>query len=441
MMRRMTQTPDTLAHPAPLAATARSLRTATRDDLLRHVDAALEHAASCEPRLRVLIPEEGRAERLRREATELAERYPDPAQRPPLFGVLLGVKDIISVDGLPTRAGSALPPEAFETSEAAVVRRLREAGALVFGKTVTAEFASKSPGGTTNPHDPGHTPGGSSSGSAAGVAAGYFQLSLGSQTGGSVIRPASFCGIVGFKPSYGRIPVDGVLYHAPSVDTLGFYTQDVEGIPAVAPVIVDGWQQVPERQAGELVLGVPEGPYLEQAEPAALEAFEGTLARLAAQGVQIRRVRFLEDVAEVLERHQWLMLGEFSETHRERFARWGALYTGSAASEVDRGQQVPSEQRQAALASLAELRARVEALFDEHGFDALASPAALGPAPAGLAWTGNHAMNSPWTHAGVPAITLPSGFVGHLPVGLQLIGRFDRDEALVGVASAVDPLL
>src|SRR5690606_31354173 len=145
--------------------------------------------------------------------------------------------------------------EALAMPQASVVTRLRQAGALVLGKTVTAEFASAAPGATTNPHDPGRTPGGSSSGSAAGVAAGYTLLSVGSQTGGSVVRPAAFCGIMGFKPSYGRIPLDGVLYHSPSVDTLGIFTQDIEGIALGASVVVDGWQPEAARSTAP-VLGV-----------------------------------------------------------------------------------------------------------------------------------------------------------------------------------------
>lgn len=441
MMRRMTHVTGSLARPTPLAPAVESLRTATPDQLLHTLDGVLEQIEACEPRLRALLPEEGRAARLHGQAHELADRYPDPAQRPPLFGVLVGVKDIIAVDGLPTRAGSALPAEAFMMPEAVIVRRLRAAGALVLGKTVTAEFASRSPNGTTNPHHPGHTPGGSSSGSAAGVAAGYFPLALATQTGGSVIRPASFCGIIGFKPSYGRIPTDGVLDHARSVDTLGVYTQDMAGIAIAAAVVADAWQPAPERHATELVLGVPDGAYLDLAEQAGRDAFEGTVARLATLGVQVRRVPFLDDVEAVLERHSWLMLGEFAEAHRDRFARWGPLYSGSAAGDIDRGRAITEEQRRIATDGMAGLRARVDALLDEHGLDALACPAAPGPAPAGLGWTGNPAMNAPWTHAGVPAITLPSGHVGALPVGLQLVGRFGQDEALVATAAALHPLL
>ncbi|MEX1022637.1 MAG: amidase, partial [Dehalococcoidia bacterium] len=391
-----------LAH-APLMPLAEALRSGSLS-LERYVTDVLDRMERLEPALRAFLPEPGREERVRAAAAALAERCPDPAARPLLYGVLVGVKDIIAVDGLPTRAGSALPPEAFESPEATVVTRLREAGAIVLGKTVTAEFASAAPGATTNPHDPSRTPGGSSSGSVAAVAAGIALLALGSQTGGSVIRPAAYCGIVGFKPSYGRIPIDGVVYHAPSVDTLGLFAQDIEGVALAASVVVDGWLGPPPPPA-RLVLGVPDGPYLACADPDALATFEATLTRLADAGIEVRRVPFLEDAEEVQRRHSRLMLAEFAQVHAARFSRWGALYSGSAATAFDEGAAIPPAEVEAGRAGREELRARVAATLDGEGLDAFVCPAAPGPAPRTLRSTGNPVMNAPWTHAGVPAIT------------------------------------
>jgi len=431
-MPRRAQSP--LAH-APLAALVEALRGGARG-LEPYVADVLDRVERLEPTLRALVPEADREARLMAAAAELAERYPTPAARPPLFGAMVGIKDIVAVDGLPTRAGSALPAEVFAMPEATVVTRLREAGALILGKTVTAEFASASPGATTNPHDPSRSPGGSSSGSAAGVAAGYMLLAVGSQTGGSVIRPAAFCGIIGFKPSFGRIPIDGTLYHAPSVDTLGLFTQDIDGMALAASVVVDGWNAA-EPLTRPPVLGVPDGPYLTRAEPAALEAFEATVRDLASSGVEIRRVPFLEDAEEVNRRHSRLMLAEFADVHRAYFAQWGALYAGISAANVDEGNRVSAGERQAGIAGRLELRGRVQSMMDREGLDAIICPAARGPAPRGLSSTGDPVMNAPWTHAGVPAITLPAGALESMPLGLQIVGRFGDDEALLATASTL----
>lgn len=429
---------STLAH-APLASFAESLRSGALG-LEGYVHDVLDRVERMEPILRALLPEPGRAQRVNAEAGALLGRYPDAASRPPLFGVLVGIKDIVAVDGLPMRGGSALPPEAFELPEASVVTRLREAGAIVLGKTVTAEFASAAPGATTNPHDPGHTPGGSSSGSAAGVAAGYTLLSVGSQTGGSVIRPAAFCGVMGFKPSYGRIPLDGVLYHSPSVDTLGIFTQDIEGIALGASVVVDGWQPEAARSTA-LVLGVPDGPYLDYTDEDGRAAFEATIGALEASGITVRRVPFLEDADAVNQRHTRMMMGEYARVHAERFARWGALYSGIEAGYYDQGRRVSEAEIEAGCAGRLELRERVAALMDHEDLDALVCPSAPGPAPESLRSTGRPVMNVPWSHAGIPAINLPAGNVKGLPVGLQLVGRFGADEALVATAAYVQSYL
>jgi Asp-tRNA(Asn)/Glu-tRNA(Gln) amidotransferase A subunit family amidase len=183
--------------PAPLVATATALRSGQLD-LLTLIEEVCNRVDAQEPLTHTLVPEPGRRARLLNEATALQKRFPSPESRPPLYGVLLGVKDIFYADGFPTRAGSQLPSEVFTGAEASCVTKVREARALLLGKTVTTEFAYFEPGPTRNPHNLDHTPGGSSSGSAAAVAAGFCPVALGTQTIGSVIRPAAFCGIVGF---------------------------------------------------------------------------------------------------------------------------------------------------------------------------------------------------------------------------------------------------
>ncbi|HET7638908.1 MAG TPA: amidase, partial [Ktedonobacteraceae bacterium] len=224
--------------PAPLAATAKALRT-NELDLLAYINDICARIDAAEPYIQALLPEPRRRERLLAQAEALQAHYPDPASRPPLYGIPVGVKDMFNVDGFPTQAGSQLPANLFSGPEAVCVRRLRQAGALIVGKTVSAEFAYFEPGPTRNPHNLAHTPGGSSSGSAASVAAGLCPLAMGTQTIGSTIRPAAFCGIVGFKASYDRISTAGLIKCAESLDTAGFFTQDVAGVDLAASLLCD----------------------------------------------------------------------------------------------------------------------------------------------------------------------------------------------------------
>jgi Asp-tRNA(Asn)/Glu-tRNA(Gln) amidotransferase A subunit family amidase len=321
------------------------------------------------------------------------------------------------------------------------VRRLRDAGALVAGKTESAEFAMFAPTPTRNPHAPGHTPGGSSSGSAAAVAAGIVPLALGTQTGGSIIRPAAYCGVVGFKPSYGRLPAHGVVPCSPSLDTVGLFTQDAAGMPLAASIVLEGWRAAPTGR-GLPVVGVPDGPYLEYARPGARQAFEGQLARLAESGVGVRRVRALEDIERLDRQHRWLMFGEAALQHRSWFARYRSLYRAQTAALIEEGRRVTKAQLAKARAGRDVLRDRLHAAMDAEGIDLWASPAATGPAPRGLASTGDPAMNRVWTYAGLPAIALPAGRSrGGLPLGLQLVARFGDDERLLAWAEQIESVV
>ena len=204
----------------------------------------------------------------------------------------VGIKDIFHVEGFATRAGSRLPPEVLAGEEGPAVAALKAAGALILGKTVSTEFAYFAPGPTRNPRNLEHTPGGSSSGSAAAVAAGLAPLALGSQTIGSTLRPAAYCGIAGYKPSYDRVPRDGIVPLAPSFDHVGIFAPDAAGVEAAARVLCRHWQapgtglhaRNPRRPVRP-VLGVPEGPHLERVEPAALARFRATCDRLSDGGV------------------------------------------------------------------------------------------------------------------------------------------------------------
>jgi Asp-tRNA(Asn)/Glu-tRNA(Gln) amidotransferase A subunit family amidase len=399
---------------------------------------SLEHLeelfAQREPAIRAFLPEEDRFARLRREAEEALAAHPDPQSRGPLFGVPLGVKDVFHVDGLPTQAGSRLPPEELTGPQAEAVTRLRAEGALVLGKTVTTEFSYYAAGPTRNPHSPQHTPGGSSSGSAAAVAAGLCAAALGTQTIGSIIRPAAFCGVVGFKPSYGRISAAGLIPLAPSLDHVGFLTADVAGAISLAMVLLKDLKDDKLGRAGQFrlpVLGIPEGPYLSHASEEGLAHFRETCDRLAAQ-YEVRPVPAMADFSRIKTRHYRLMAAEASQVHADWFRRFPDLYAPQTAELIERGREIPPEQTKQDRAGCRTLCVELTDLMDKHGIDIWLSPPAPGPAPRRLAGTGDPVMNLPWTHAGLPTLGVPAGrHADGLPMGLQLTGRYLGDEDLL----------
>jgi Asp-tRNA(Asn)/Glu-tRNA(Gln) amidotransferase A subunit family amidase len=417
--------------PAPLAGTAASLREGDRA-VTDHVEGTLERIAAVDPDLRAMVPEPRREDRLGAAAEGIEERHPDPDERPPLYGVPVGVKDIFHVSELPTRAGSDLPPGELAGPQADVVSTLRDAGALVLGKTHTTEFAYMEPGPTRNPHDLGHTPGGSSSGSAAAVAAGLCPLALGTQTVGSVIRPAAFCGIVGLKPSFGRIDRGGLLLVSESADHVGLFTQDVAGMELAASVCCADWDG--DVSGDRPVLGVPDGAYLDQASEAGREGFERAVQALADAGFEVRYESAFEDIDAVNERHRALVSAEMALSHHEWFERHEGRYADATAETIRDGRDVDAETLAAARAGQRRLRAGLAERMDEAGVDVWICPAAPGPAPEGIDDTGDPVMNAPWTHAGVPAVSLPAGRADGLPLGLQVVGRFGADERLLAHA-------
>ncbi|MXR43329.1 amidase [Halobaculum sp. WSA2] len=428
---------------APLAA---AFRTGERDPTA-YANTLRDRIEARDPEIHAWV--DGAISRawLTAETEALLERHPrsdsesdagDGADRPPLFGVPVGVKDIFHVDGLPTRAGSDLPPEVLAGQEATAVRRLRAAGATVAGKTHTTEFAYFSPPPTRNPHDLDHTPGGSSSGSAAAVASGTAPLALGTQTVGSIVRPAAFCGVVGFKPTRGRLPTDGVIPLSRSVDHVGTFTRDVAGAALAASVLLDGWD---EQRAGERTepptLGVPTGPYLDQPSEVGREAFERALDSLANAGYELVRVEAFPDIDDVNDRHDTLVAAEAALAHGEWYGRYGDRYADATRELIEDGLSTPVSALVRGRRGRDALRDSLAETADDHGIDAWIAPAAPGPAPEGIDDTGDPAMNLPWTHAGLPTIGLPAGDVDGLPVGVQVAAEFDADERLLAWADEI----
>ena len=366
------------------------------------------------------MPEAGRAARL--------DRAVSTAPNGPLRSVVVGVKDIFHVDGLPTTAGSSLPVGDLAGPEAAAVSLLRAAGAVVLGKTVSTEFALFEPGPTRNPRNLAHTPGGSSSGSAAAVAAGHCPLALGTQTIGSVIRPAAFCGVVGYKPSYGRISTAGVIPLAESFDTVGLLASNVSWVERAAAVLCAWWR--PGAVDREPALGIPDGPYLEQAS----EVASGVLDGLGAT-----RVPLFEDIEALNAAHRRLLSFEMARHHARWFPRFADRYRPRTAAAIRDGLTVAADEATQIRRGRANVRARIHEAMDASGVDAWVCPAASGPAPEGLESTGDPSMQLPWTHAGLPVVTLPWGTAANgLPLGLQIVGRFMDDERLLAWAAQLE---
>lgn len=426
--RTLQAAPASLLSSSPLVATVNALRGGELD-LHQQIDAICDRIDSVDGAVQSLLPEADRRVRLHAEAGALLARFTDPAARPPLFGAMVGVKDIFHVEGFVTRAGTAVPPETFAGREATVVTLLREAGALILGKTVTTEFAYFEPGPTRNPHNPAHTPGGSSSGSAAAVAAGLCQLAIGTQTIGSVIRPAAFCGIVGYKPTFDRIPTPGMVYFSRTIDHTGLFTQDLAGMYLAASILCSDWQ--PAHIERPPVLGIPAGPYLAQTEPAAMTHFEQQVVHLETAGYTVRRIPMFADIQALNSLHRRMVFAEFAREQTDRYAEHAHLFRPRTVEIIELGKTVGDAELDELRGNCAHLRADVHAKMDAAAIDLWICPPAPGPAPAGIHATGNPNLNLPWTHTGQPALTLPAGAAANgLPLGVQIVARAGADEQL-----------
>ena len=271
-----------------------------RQELVTQIALLCDLIEAEEPRLHAIVEGTYDRDRIEADVERLLKLFPDTASRPPLFGLPIGVKDIIRVTGLSTKCGAGLPESLFAGQEASCVTRLKEAGAIVIAKTVTTEFAAFQPGPTGNPHDLSHTPGGSSSGSAAGVAKGFFPFAFGTQTIASIARPAAFCGVVGFKPSFGRIATDGVIEYSQSMDHVGWLCADTSALSQLASVLIPDWKPHLEAQETSTVaIGIPEGPYLAQASGNELQRFADVAADLQAQGLAVKACPALSNIEQM----------------------------------------------------------------------------------------------------------------------------------------------
>ena len=353
----------------------------------------------------------------------------------PLHGVPVGIKDIIDTADMPTEHGSPIYRGNRPRADAAVVALLRRAGCVILGKTATAEFANLHPPATRNPHNPAHTPGGSSSGSAAAVADRMVPLALGTQTGGSMIRPAAFCGVVGLKPSFGSINRTGVKPVSDSLDTLGIFSNTV-GDAALALNLLSG-RRLPDFSAKAAPrIGFARTSRWKDADAATHAALESAAGRLAAAGADVTDAALPPAVEALFDAQGLIMDFEAARALAWEQAHHHDAISATLRTRLARGWAVSREQYDGARQSARDARRQFADLM--RGFDLLLTPSAKGEAPKGLASTGDSLFNRIWTLLGVPCITLPWGSGPHgLPLGIQLVGAFDQDTALLARAQWV----
>ena len=432
-------------HPAAL--TAAEAARLIQEGLLtseRLVEACLERILAVEPEVQAwTFLDEELALAQARAADDL--RRSGQASGP-LCGIPVGIKDIIDTADMPTENGTPLHRGRTPRNDAAVVARLRAAGAVIMGKTVTTECAYFHPGKTRNPHNPAHTPGGSSSGSAAAVAAAMVPLALGSQTNGSVIRPASFCGVYGFKPTHGLIPRTGVLQLSRTLDHVGVFARTIEDVALIAEELA-GWDEgdpdtrprarIPFRDIAaeeppiEPLVAFVRTPAWDRAADETKQAFEELVDAL---GDRVEEVELSPSASDAWDWQRMIMDAEMAANFEPEWDRGRDQLSEKLRALIERGREVRAVEYQRVLRRLPQLRQSFEEMFTER-YDAILTPAATGAAPEGLASTGDPAFCSLWTLSGLPALSMPLLQASNgLPIGVQLVGRRNFDARLLRTA-------
>ncbi len=360
----------------------------------------------------------------------------------PLYGLPVGVKDVIDTVDLRTECGSPVYEGRYALRDAAILCRLRAAGAIVFGKTKTTELATMTPTDTCNPHNLGHTPGGSSSGSAAAVAAGMVPVALGTQTNGSVLRPASFCGVYGFKPTRGFVPRTGILEQSPSLDQVGVFARSIEDLAMVCEVIggddgVDeSTRSFPALRFMQTLASAPavkprflfvKTPWWDRVEPQAQEAYLGLVAQLSDC---IEMGELPEIAAQAVDWQFKVHHAELALSMQRELANAPEKLSDRLKAQIQAGSEIPVLEYLAAKRQMACMTFAFDEYFDRY--DAILCPAALGGAPKGLESTGDPIMQTVWTFSGLPTISLPMlRLSSGLPLGVQAVGACKSDARLL----------
>ena len=390
----------------------------------KEFESRLEAIRVWEPRVQALVDWDEPAARKR-----FSEAGPGP-----LAGWSLGVKDIVDVEGMATRSNANFIPWRPAARDSALVEALRARGAFVLSKTVTTTFAYFDPGPTGNPWNPNHTPGGSSSGSAAAVACGMIRLGLGSQTVASVNRPASYCGVVGLKPTYGRIPIEGVFPFAPSFDTLGLFTADVADSLAAFQALTG---EPASPSAAPIRVGLLPDQKVEAADPEMLSALAQAGRRLESAGFQVYSAELPSCCEEAHDNHWTLVAAEASVVHGGLCRVFGDSYPPKLRALILKGGRVAAAELERIRSHRTRVREEVGRLFGDY--DVLLCPSAPGAAPAGTEATGDPRFSLIWTYTGLPTLTLPYCLSqAGLPLGLQLVASPNREADLLAIGERME---
>jgi amidase len=361
----------------------------------------------------------------------------DAARGGVLRGVPIGVKDIIDTHDMPTGHNSPIFEGKVPFGDAACVALCRTANAVILGKTVTTEFANRHPGATVNPRNPAHTPGGSSSGSAAAVADGHVPLAFGTQTGGSVIRPAAYCGVIGYKPTFGDLSRVGIKMQCHSLDTLGLMARTFDDVALFRGAVLGLPPVRIERGIKRPRIGFCRTPIWNEAEADTKKLLEATATKLADKGASVIDVAFAAPFADILDDHGAIANWEGARNYAdERLRHPDKVSRELMDGTMKRGLETSFERYVAAQRKAVAFRGHVDSLLDK--VDVLLCPSAPGEAPKGVEFTGDPRFNSIWTLAGTPCVTLPAGVGSHgLPLGIQLVGLRHADDRLLSIAAWV----
>ena len=363
----------------------------------------------------------------------------------PLFGLPVGIKDIIDTADMPTENGTVLHAGRQPGSDAVLVQRLRAAGAVIMGKTVTTELATYAPGKTRNPHRYTHTPGGSSSGSAAAVACGMVPLAIGTQTNGSTIRPGAFCGVVSFKPTRSRIDRRGVLVQSPSFDTVGLFAREVDGVA----LLYEALAEPGVARGGATVQPAASAPPLGRLgwfpSPLSSRLMPGIEALLADRARSLGAVAMPADLAvplvDLIELHRLIMEAEIARCFDAEYRTGAVFLSASLRGQIERGRLTTDAMLAAACRQLMEHQAEVDQSLESLGLDGWITASAPGPAPEGLTATGDPIFCTAATALDLPALQLPGLTASNgLPVGIQVVGRRHSDTALLAWAQRAHSL-
>ncbi len=399
------------------------------------VDACLQRIAEREPQVHAwawLDPAKARA------AAAALDRQ---APTGPLHGVPLAVKDIMDTRDMPTQCGSPIYQGRQPAWDASCVALARRSGALVLGKTVTTEFAYFAPGATANPRNPQHTPGGSSSGSAAAVADGMVPAGFGTQTAASVTRPASYCGVVGYKASYADFSLAGIKAFAASFDSLGTLSRDVADAQWLRWALMGETHALDDMQwRGPLRVGLCRTPWWDQADPDCQRVIEATAQQLAAAGMAVSEAASPPQFDPLAELHKTIMAWEAARSLAHEYDCHKDLLSPQMRQLLEHGMAMDRGTYVQAVQAAANARRVFEDWMQP--WDVLLAPSAMGPAPRGLEATGDPLFSRMWTLLGVPTVSLPGGTAANgLPVGVQLIGRLRQDDQLLAMARRAEQVL